>query len=386
MHKNTLFHNLLQEIPRHKFGKIVKRHQGDRYVKHFTCFRLLLTLLYAQIRGAKSFREIVFGLMPKLNKLYHIGLEPVKRSTLSDALLVRDCRIFEEMFYELYSQCQDVTPKHKFRFKNPLYSMDSTTIDLCLSVFDWAKFRKKKGAIKIHFSLDHGGMIPNFLVVTEGKRHDVTVAKNDFPVIPDSISVFDRAYLDYNHLYYIHKEKGFFVTRIKKNTDYIITGQHEITLKGGVLGDYEIEMKGFYTSQKYPEKLRLVRYYDAETGKIYEFLTNNFRLSAKTIADIYKERWQIELFFKWIKQNLKIKTFLGTSKNAVMIQIWVAMIYYLLLAYIKHQTKYSGSYLELHRLFKEALFDAITVIDLLNLTLKDIPRIRSPAIQQMPLF
>ena len=294
--------------------------------------------------------------------------------------------VFEGLFYILLSKCKTVSPKHKFRFKNKLYSIDSTTIDLCLSVFDWAKFRKKKGAIKIHYSLDHDGMIPDFLVVSEGKKHDAPVAKKHIKVIPDSIYVFDRAYVDYNYLKSIDNKKAFFVTRLKKNSNYKITGQHKVPKRKGLLSDYEIKLEGFYTKQKYPGKLRVVKYYDEITDKTYEFLTNNFKLAAKTIADIYKERWQIELFFKWIKQNLKIKSFIGTSKNAVMIQIWVAMIYYLLLAYIKHQTKFTGSLLELSRLVKEALFDKITIIELLNLTVKDIPKIRSPIHIQMELI
>ncbi len=385
MHKNTVFNNLLQEIPRHKFNKSVQKHNGDKYVKHFNCFKLFVTLLYAQIKKASSLREIVYGLKPKQRNFYHLGLELVKRSTLSEAMSKRPYQVFEELFYIVLSKCELVTPKHKFKFKNKLHSIDSTTIDLCLSVFSWAKFRKRKGAIKLHYSLDHDGMIPNFLVLSEGKKHDAPIAKKYFKIIPDSIYVFDKAYVDYNYLKSIDNNKAFFVTRIKKNCDYKITGQQKVPNRKGLISDYTIKLEGFYTKQKYPNKLRLVKYHDEVTNKTYEFITNNFKLAAKTIAQIYKERWQIELFFKWIKQNLKIKSFLGTTKNAVMTQIWVAMIYYLLLAFFKHQTKFKGSLLELNILIKEALFDKMTIIDLLNLTEKDLPKIRSPIKMQMLL-
>ena len=385
MHKNTLFNNLLQQIPRHKFESFVKRHDGDRYVKHFNCWRLLLVLLFAQIRGRKSLRDISTGFISLLPRLYHLGLEPVRRSTLSDALSERPYRVFEDMFYALLKRCRDISPKHRFRFKNPLYAIDSTTVDLCLSVFDWARFRKRKGAIKLHFSFDHGGGIPLFLVVTDGKTHDVTVAKRTIPVYADSIIVMDRAYLDFEYLDFIEENKAFFVTRLKSNISFRITGQHPFSRRDGVLDDVEVALEGQFSCKKYGKRLRVVEYRDPESGKQYRFLTNNFRLSGRTIADIYKARWQIELFFKWIKQNLKIQTFLGTSRNAVLTQVWVAMIYFLLLAYIKYQSRYGGSFLDLHRLLREALFDDVTLIDILTLKPSDIPRIRGHSIPQLNL-
>jgi len=385
MHRNTLFNNLLQQIPRHKFEDCIKDHNGDRYVKQFNCWQLFLVLLYAQIRGRKSLRDIETGFLSLNRKLYHLGIVSVKRSTLSDALSQRPSQVFEDMFYALLKRCQQIAPRHKFRFKNPLYTFDSTTVDLCLSVFDWARFRARKGAIKIHFSFDHSGEIPVFLVVTDGKAHDLTVAKLKFSVKPDSITVMDKAYLDFQYLNFIEENQAFFVTRLKSNIKHEIVGQRAFARGRGVVDDVEIKLTGQSVSKKYPKKLRLVTYKDPDGGKEYNFLTNNFKLSAQTVAEIYRARWKIELFFKWIKQNLKIKTFLGTSKNAVLIQIWVAMIYFLLLAYIKFQCRYKGGLLDLHRLLREALFDYATLIDILSLKPKDIHRIRGHTKPQLNL-
>lgn len=364
---HSIFSELLKIYPRYRFEKAVKWHNGDRYVKTFSTWQQFITMLYSQIRHKDSLRDITSGLGAQPSKWYHIGLKGVRRSTLSDANNKRDYRIFEEAFYHLLSRCQDLTPKHRFRFKNPLYSIDSTTIDLCLSAFPWARFRKAKGAIKMHCLYEHSGALPSFLVVTDGKASDVRVVKeNSFPLLPDSIVSVDRAYVDYNWLNSLNKNRVSFVTRAKSNIDYVITGQHPVTGKG-VRSDLEIRLNGIKTSTCYPEELRLIEYCDEETGKTLVFLTNNFKLSASTIAGIYKSRWQIELFFKWIKQNLKIKSFLGTSKNAVMTQIWVAMSYYLLLAYIKYQTKYAHSLLNLSRVIRETLFDRKSLVDILTL-------------------
>ncbi len=260
-----------------------------------------------------------------------------------------------------------MTPKHKFRFNNPLYTIDASTIDLCLSVFPWAKFRTTKGAIKMHCLYDHAGALPTFLTVTDGKRHDVRVVKdNAFPLLPDSIVSVDKAYIDYKWLNSLDEKGVWFVTRAKTNIDYAVVGQHPISSKK-VLSDERISLQGPLTETKYPKELRLVRSYDEERQKTLTFLTNNFKLAATTITQIYKSRWQIELFFKWIKQNLKIKSFLGTSKNAVLTQIWVAMCYYLLLTYIKYQTKYGFSLLQLSRVIRETLFERKALIDILTL-------------------
>ena len=386
---NTILTELLRIFPRYEFEKLENRYNGNYYTKYFTGWQQLIVLLFSQIGGKDSLREIETSLNMHKARWYHIGLKDIKRSTLSDALSNRSYEIFEGLFYRLLDKCKSVTPGHKFRFKNPLYSLDSTVIDLCLSIFPWAVFRKRKGAIKLHCLYNHSGSLPTFMVITDGKRHDIRVARDeeklDFALLPDSIISIDKAYIDYKWLYYINKKGVYFVTRVKNNMNYSVTGQHKSIKNNSVVRDDVIVLTGYYTKQKYPDRLRLVGYVDSESGKYYEFLTNNFILSGKTIADIYKSRWQIELFFKWIKQNLKIKSFLGTTPNAVMTQIWVAMCYYLLLTYIKYQTKFAHSITELNRMIKEVLMKRTMLIDILSLNIITLRKIRDP-VSQMALF
>jgi len=383
---NTIFNQLLNMLPRYQFEQDVARKQANRYTKHFTAWNQLLVNLYAQASGKKSLRDIETGLKMHQEAWYHLGLKNAVRSTISYANSKRPYQIVENTFYNLLEKCRDVTPKHKFRFKNPLYILDASGIELCLSLFPWAKFRKRKGALKLHTLLEYKGTIPSFLVVTDAKQHDVKVAKNLFlPISLDSIIVMDRGYIDFQWLYSLTQGSIYFVTRAKENINYMVIGQQEVNRDKGLISDEEIILVGQLTQQKYPEKLRLVTYYDREQNKTYQFLTNNFHLSAYTIAQIYKARWEIELFFKWIKQNLKIKTFLGTSKNAVLTQVWTAMIYYLLLSYIKYQTKYKHPLLHLTRVIKECLFRRADIIDLLNLSLKKVGRLRDPCCE-MSLF
>ena len=363
----TIFSELLKLCPRYHFDKAVEQYQGDRYVKTFTTWQQFMAILYSQIMQKDSLRDIVTGLSAHAARWYHLGLIGICKSTLSDANARRNYRIFEELFYNLLARCKNQTPKHKFRFKNPLYTIDASTIDLCLSVFPWAKFRTTKGAIKLHCLYDHSGALPTFMTITDGKRHDVRVVKdNTLPLSPDSIVSIDKAYIDYEWLNSLDEQGVWFVTRAKTNIDYAVVGQHPISSKR-VLSDERIFLQGVLTKIKYSKDLRLIRYYDEERKKTLTFLTNNFKLAATTIAQIYESRWQIELFFKWIKQNLKIKSFLGTSKNAVLTQIWVAMCYYLLLTYIKYQTKYGFSLLQLSRVIREMLFERKALIDILTL-------------------
>jgi len=386
-HNNTILNQLLQLIPRHDFENLVSRYDGDRYIKEFTCWRQFITLLYGQVRGKDSLRDIVTGLRSQRSKWYHLGLESVARSTLADANNNRDSRIFEGIFYRLLDRCQAVTPKHRFRFKNPLYSLDSSIIELCLSLYPWAKYRKTKGALKIHCLLEHRGCLPSFLVVTDGKCHDVKVARDaDLPLMPDSILVMDRAYIDFKFLYSLDSRGVYFVTRSKCNMNYRFTGLQETPSVKGLVADTRIRLNGYYQSLDYPDELRMVIWRDDETGGLFTFLTNNFSLAASSIAAIYKARWQIELFFKWIKQNLKIKSFLGTSVNAVMIQIWVAMCYYLLLTYIKYQTKYTFGITDLTRILSEVLMERLSILDILSLNPdKAISNARAPS-PQLTLF
>jgi hypothetical protein len=363
----TIFGELLKLLPRHQFDRAVEEWCGDRYVKKFTTWQQLITMLYSQIGQKDSLRDIATGLTAHAARWYHLGLSGVSKSTLADANNRRDYRIFESLFYNLMRRCKDLTPKHRFRFNNPLYSIDATTIDLCLSMFPWAKFRTAKGAIKMHCLYDHSGALPTFIIVTDGKKHDVRVAKeHEFPLVPDSIVSVDKAYVDYKWLRSLQDKGVWFVTRAKRNIDYVVVGQHVAKGKG-ILSDERIALQGPLTKTYYPDDLRLIRFHDDARNKTLVFLTNNFKLAASTIAQIYKSRWQIELFFKWIKQNLKIKSFLGTSKNAVLTQVWVAMCYYLLLSYIKYQTKFGNSLLYLSRVIRETLFERKTLIDILTL-------------------
>lgn len=381
-HLNTVFAELLKHLPRHQFEKAVSARNGDRYVKRFTAWNQLTTLLYAQISRKESLREIETGLAAHGERLYHLGLKGIHRSTLADANNRRDAGMFETLFYALLQRCRDLTPKHRFKFKNPLHSIDATTIDLCLASFPWAKFRKAKGAIKLHCLYDHAGALPSFMVITDGKHHEARVVKNHrFPLTPDSIVSIDRGYMDFKWLYSLTENRVWFVTRAKDNLQYDVAGQHKKPKCKGVLKDEEISLAGFYAEEDYPDTLRRIEFHDEEQDKTLVFLTNNFTLAASTIAAIYKARWQIELFFKWIKQNLKIKSFLGTSKNAVMTQIWVAMCYYLLLAYIKYQTKYRNSLLELSRVIREMLMDGKSLIDLLSLKPEKLRHIKTEPIQ-----
>ncbi len=280
------------------------------------------------------------------------------------------------------SRCQGAVPGHSFRFKNPLYSLDASTIDLCLSVFPWADFRTTKCAIKLHVGLNHAGNLPEFVTVTEGNKHDVTVGRTlDFP--KGSIVAIDKGYNDYAWYNQLTEKGIFFVTRLKSNAKYRIVSRRSVLKHKGLICDQTIEFTGTQTAKKCPAQLRRIAYRDAESGKRYIFLTNNFKLAAKTIADIYKARWQVELFFKWIKQNLKIKSFVGTSKNAVMTQVWIALCVYLLLAFLKFQSKLQKSTQQILRLLQTNLFEKR---DLMALLRGDPPGGKQPDVNQMVLL
>ena len=371
MNRNTVFSQLLQLICQYRFKKCVDQYEGDKYTKRFSCWQQLIVLLFAQAKSLTSLRDIELSLKSHMKKWYHLGLRTVAKSTLSDANNNRSADIFSDTFYSLLEKCRELSPRHGFRFKNPLYSFDSTLIDVCLSLYPWATYRTKKGAFKVHTLLDHNGYLPSFMVITDGKTHDINVVKDDsygFPSLsPDSILLIDRAYIDYNWLYSLTRSKLFFVMKPKSNMKYKVLGQQEFTKNKGIISDCLIMLTDVASHENYPDKLRMVTYIDQETGELHVFITNNFKLAARTIADLYKSRWAIEIFFKWIKQNLKIKSFLGTSKNAVMTQIWAAMIYYLLLSFIKFQTKCRHSLHELTRIVGELLLDTVFLIEILTI-------------------
>lgn len=372
MRSNTVFSQLLQIISQYRFKKCVDQFDGDKYTKRFSCWQQFIVLLFAQAKGLDSLRDIEVSMRSHYRKWYHLGLTSVARSTLADANNNRNSDIFRDAFYTLLERCRELTPKHKFKFKNQLYTFDSTLVNVCLSLFSWAKYRTKKGAFKLHTLLDHTGYLPSFMVISEGKTHDINIVKDDkygFPELsPDSILLIDRAYIDFKWLYSLTLNKLFFVTKAKRNMNYKVIGQQDVPKNKGVISDHHIRLTGFYKRKEYPAVLRLVTYVDRKTGEEHVFLTNNFKLSSRTIADLYKSRWEVETFFKWIKQNLKIKSFLGTSKNAVMTQIWAAMIYYLLLSFIKFQTKCRHSLHELTRIVGELFLDNTHLIETLTIT------------------
>jgi hypothetical protein len=376
---STVLNQLLQFLPQQEFERSIKQFKSDRYVKYFTTKALFVVHLYSQIRKKDSLRDIVCGLEQHQSKWFHIGLQNIKRSTISDANNRISYEVYESLFYAMLKKCHPLNQHTTFKFKNPLYAIDSSVIDLCLSVFDWAKFRRAKGGIKLHCQFDLKTQIPAFNVITSARDSDVKVVKETaFPLIPDSIVTFDRAYVDFS-LFKSYQDKGvFFVTRSKENLRFEFLGQLDIPKKKGLQFDHVVQIKNPKQRKKFPGKLRLIGYYDHEKNKTYTFLTNNFKLAAITIARIYKARWMIELFFKWIKQNLKIKSFLGTSKNAVLSQIWVAMIYTLLLAYIKYQSRFSFPILKLARLIDETLFFRQHLIEIMGLAPQKIQDLSPP--------
>ena len=364
-HHNTVIAQMLKLIPRHEFDKLANQHHTGRSFRKASRWSQLVTMMIAQLSGRHSLRDIVDTMTAQMHRLYHLGSAKLSRTTLSRINEDKPYQLYEALFGRLLSRCQSVSPKHNFRFKNALYSLDATTIDLCLSAFPWAEFRSTKGAIKLHVGLNHEGYLPEFITVTDGKGHDSTVAKTlGFP--QGSIVAVDKGYNDYAWYKQLTDKGIFFVTRLKKNACYRVIERRDAIKSKGVTSDQLIEFTGVSMTKKCPYPLRRIGYRDDVTGKHYVFLTNNMRLSAKTIADIYKARWQVELFFKWIKQNLKIKSFIGTSKNAVLTQVWIAMCVYLLLAFLKFQSRLSQSLQKMLRLLQLNLFEKRDLMALLR--------------------
>ena len=355
-HSNTVFHQLLHLLDRHDFRKIEQNgFRPKRKYRTLNRWGQFVVMMFAQITGRSSLRDIVYQFQFQAARLYHLGILAVKRTTLADANNKRSADFFQALFEHQYAKCAALAPRKKFRFKNKLYSFDATTVDLCLSLFPWAKFRTTKGGIKVHTLLDHDGYLPAFIKVTAAKVADITVARLlRLPAF--SIVVLDRAFLDFAWLYKLNKRKVFFVTRMKKRINYRVVKRRKVLKTKGLTSDQTIELTGT-KAEDCPIQLMRVGYRDLETGQHYVFLTNIFHLSARTIADIYRERWQVELFFKWIKQNLKIKSFFGTSENAVMTQIWIAIITLLLLAYYKFRAKLNHSLSQILKLLQLNLFD-----------------------------
>jgi hypothetical protein len=362
----SLFSQILSLFQRSDFARHVRELKTEHRAKGFSSWEQFVAMLFCQLAQARSLREISDGLKSCEGKLRHLGLESgPKRSTLSYANAHRPWQLFEQLFYDLLAQCQAISPQKKFRFKNKLLTLDSTTIELCASMFDWAHFRQTKGAVKLHLLLDHDGYLPVFGHVTDGKEGDVTVAKTlDFP--RGSIVAIDRGYVDY-HLFTRWTRQGvFFVTRLKANADIATVKSMEVPKGGNILSDEIIRLQPFVAGRPDFEDMRRVVVWLEDKQEELVLLTNHFKLAASTIAAIYKERWQIELFFKLLKQQLKIKTFVGTSANAVRIQIWTALIAILAVRYLQFRSNFRWAVSNLVALLRWNMFSYRNLWEWLN--------------------
>ena len=365
MYKHTVIGQMMQMFSRLEFQHAVKETKTEYHSRGFSSWNHFTAMLFGQLAGQDSLRGIEAGLATQSKSLCHLGIKPIHRSTLSYANEHRSHILFKKIFFSMLSKCQTVAPRHKFRFKNALYSLDATVIDLCLSLYDWAKFRTTKGAVKLHVKFNHEGYLPAFAIMTPGNVHEAKVAPS-IPLEKGDVVVFDRAYTDFKWLKTLDNTGISFVTRLKKNADYRVVQRRDTSKHATIYSDQDILLKGLLTKQKFPNRLRRIRSKDPETGKTITILTNNFKWSAKTIAQIYKERWQIELFFKSLKQQLKVKSFVGTSRNALLSQLWVALIAYLLLSYLKFKSKFRWSIYTLCMVLPTNLFARRNLWDLLN--------------------
>jgi hypothetical protein len=363
-----VFSQLMDFVPYHRFQQCVEKYQGNKWVQTFSCWEQFLAMSYAQLRNKESLRRLENSLSAHPNKLYHMGFRcPVKRATLAVANQNRDYRIYRDFAYSLIDLALPLYAGEVLglELKNTVYALDSTTIDLCLSLFPWAVFRQTKAAVKLHTLLDLRSSIPVFMEITPGKVHDVNIL-DQIPLPPGSILVMDRAYLDFNRLYRLNLQAIFFVLRTKKNFRARRVYTHTVDKSTGLICDQTVALTGFYSKQNYPQYLRKVRYHDREKELKLEFLSNNFALPALTIAEIYRLRWQIELFFKWIKQHLKIKAFYGTTDNAVMTQIWIAISTYVLVALVKKRLNLTQDLYTILQILDETLTENIPILQALT--------------------
>ena len=355
----TLFSQLMDFLPWSTFTRLVDRYDGDHRVRTLTCAEQFRAMAFAQLSYRESLRDIETCLSAQASKLYHMGFrEPVRRATLADANETRDWRIYAEFAQRLIAQARRLYADEDLGLdlKNSVYALDSTTIDLCLSVFPWAHFRTTKSAVKMHTLLDLRGNIPTFIHISDGKMHDVNVL-DLLLAEPGAIYVMDRGYVDFSRLFALHQAGAFFVTRAKSNMDWRRLSSGLADRSAGIICDQTIALAGVQTSQHYPEHLRRIRFKDAETGKTLVFITNQRTLPAATICALYKSRWQVELFFKWIKQHLRIKRFLGTSENAVKTQIWCAVCTYVLIAIVKKKLQLDASLYTLLQILSVSVFE-----------------------------
>lgn len=362
-----VFAQVVEFLNEDKFRRIVAKYNGNHYVKSYSVWNQLLTLIFGQLSRSPSLRDCVIALQAHHDKLYHLGIgKNVTRSNLSKANEQRDYRIFEDFAYYMIAEARNKRADRTFGFEGHIYAFDSTTIDLCLSLFEWAKFRRKKGGIKVHTLFDVEAGIPTFACITEARVNDIN-AMDEIPYETGSYYIFDRGYNDYSRLYAINKLGATFIVRAKKNALYKRLSWKR-RLENNVLSDSGIRFAGYYKKDDYPEPLRLIKYWDEENQREFTFLTNNFDLTALQVAELYHQRWQIELFFKWLKQHLKIKHFYGTSLNAVKIQVYVAIITFCLVAIVKHDMKLELTTYEVLHVLSVSLTSKTHLRDLLDKT------------------
>ena len=381
-----IFPQLMEFLPRQEFRDCVKRYDGDQRLREFSCRDQFLCLAFAQLTYRESLRDIETCLRSLGPKLYHAGFRgSISRSTLADANRVHDWRIYADFAQVLISRARQLYASEALALalEKTVYALDSTTIDLSLSLFPWAKFRRQKGAVKLHTLLDLRGNIPTFIHISPGKLHDVNIL-DQLPIEAGAFYVMDRGYVDFQRLYRFEEQKAFFVTRAKTNMKFTRREHREVDKTTGLRSDQTIVLSGPLSSRRYPDRLRLVAFYDVEHKRRLVFLTNNFTLPAVTITQLYKARWQVELFFKWIKQNLRIKTFFGNSPNAVKTQIWIAISTYVLVAIVKHELKIDRSLSEILQILSLSLFEKTELFDTLSPEKTTNPE--SPNRNQLTLF
>ncbi len=387
MVRNTsLFSQLIAFFDRRKFHELVIQHKTERHSKGFNSWDHFVAMLFCQLAQAKSLREICGGLACCTGKLRHLGIKVApKKSTLSYANANRPWELFQDLFYETLDTCKQVTPgKHKFRFKNKLLSLDSSTISLCLSLFPWAKFRRTKGAVKLHLLLDHDGYLPTYAYISDGKKHDVTIARK-ISLPPGSIIAMDRAYNDYKLFARWDENNIYFVTRQKHNADYRVVLDQIVPENRNILADQIIEFTGYQASKNFPYYLRRVVVWDPIKEEKIVLLTNHLEFGATTISAIYKDRWQIELFFKALKQNLKVKTFVGTTENALYIQIWSALIAMVLIKYLQFKSKFGWSLSNLVAFLRWNLFTYRDLWDWIDNPFDVLPLEPGPVQEHLPI-
>ena len=359
-----VFAQLIEFLPQRVFDGFVTKYSGNKHIRHFTCWNQLLCMIFGQLTNRDSLRDLIVAIDAHSRKTYHLGFgKSVTRSNLAKANENRSSKIFEEYAYHLIAVARRKRANDNFEIKGKVYAFDSSTIDLCLNVFWWAKFRKAKGGIKLHTLFDITTQIPAFIHITEAKVNDVN-AMDLIPYESDSYYIFDRGYVDFTRLHKITNHSAYFVIRAKSNLKFNRMYSNKVDKTTGVQCDQVGKLSGFYVSKQYPDKLRRVKFYDEETKRIFVFLTNNFELSAVHIALLYKNRWQVELFFKWIKQHLKIKCFWGTSENAVRIQIYTAIISYCLVSIVGYDLKIDRSTYEILQVLGISLLDKTPVNEL----------------------